>query len=182
VETLKPAKRNRKAQYFLQQRQKWFIDTGGGSNNARAPDNYAVALATGTFREWATNKLPEGEADVVLSLLGTLKAIVTANDLSFENVPINVRSQHTLQSFFGSIDEQQPPQQQWEFQDSFGAETMRSVGHPVPNLYWPPPPSTNRFPNGSGGILSANVTPGEIPIKPSLRYSLRAQTGAVYLT
>lgn len=87
--------------YFDKQSSKHFLPMNGFipvSNSTAAAQHTAEAIRT-----WADRlDLPDGEADVLMSLLGTLGDIVTADDNVLTNIPIEERSKRILHAFFGS--------------------------------------------------------------------------------
>jgi hypothetical protein len=94
-------KRDLKELYFDKQSSKHFLPMNGfipASNSTAAAQHTAEAIRT-----WADRlDLPDGESDVLMSLLGTLGDIVTADDNVLTNIPIEERSKRVLHVFFGS--------------------------------------------------------------------------------
>lgn len=98
-------KRELKELYFDTQSSKYFLPIS--MNNAGfIPVSNSTAAAQHTaeaIRTWADRlDLPDSESDVLMSLLGTLGDIVTADDNMLTNIPIEERSKRVLHVFFGS--------------------------------------------------------------------------------
>jgi len=93
VQTLTPARRNLKKQFYDAVKSKNFV----GDKTAREA---AAAHVTAAFRNFAQRfELPVGEEDVLLSRFGSISGIGTA-DLS--SAPIYDTTKDTLTAFFGS--------------------------------------------------------------------------------
>jgi len=96
-------KKELKEAYFERQREEVFLPQE--STNI-VPSTSAAAAAkyvARTFRQWAERfELPPGEADVLMSMLGSLGEITVADSNVLDSLPIDSRSKMLLQSFFGS--------------------------------------------------------------------------------
>lgn len=100
LDSLKPARRALKEQYFDQMRAKYFLPD---SETGEPPiPNGAVSHVAGEFRALAERfGFPPGEADIIMSSLGSISNIAKA-DLSDSSMPIDETSKHILNQFFGS--------------------------------------------------------------------------------
>jgi hypothetical protein len=105
-------KKDAKHAYFEKQRERFFLPTSSITSTNSIPMACAPAAAAHVaeaLREWAQSfDLPPGEANVLMSLLGTLGDIVTADDHVLESVPIDDRTKRLLHVFFGSSGNTQP--------------------------------------------------------------------------
>jgi hypothetical protein len=104
-------KRDVKHLYFNKQREKHYLPDSRSSTNGRAggaiiPPSYSASAAkhvAEALRQWGERfDLPPGEADVLMSLLGTLGDIATADDNVLASIPMEDRSKQILHAFFGS--------------------------------------------------------------------------------
>jgi hypothetical protein len=100
VEALHPRKREMKASYFQRHSREFFVPDESG--NIHEP-NDAAEFAAAALADWArTNGLPEGEERMLMTLLDTLGAIVTATDAKLQGLPIERKTRANLHQFFGS--------------------------------------------------------------------------------
>lgn len=144
-------KRDIRQLYFDKQRERYFLPRDSSSPSCTTPTftrssstnipmssaPYAATHVAEALRHWAMRfDLPTGEANVLMSMLGTLGEIVTADDdPTLQSVPIDDRTKRLLHVFFGSKGRKsntQPP----------APETVTVT----PASYYyrsPPPPPTN---------------------------------------
>ena len=111
-------KRDVRSAYFECQRQRFYVprlssidgSTPEDANNATAtwtiPQTCrpaAAAHVANALRSWADRfELPPGEVDVLMSVLGSLSSIVTADPQQLEQLPLEARTKQLLTAFFGS--------------------------------------------------------------------------------
>jgi len=102
ADSMSPAKRQLKREFFQRQRQAYFLPSEGGRIDTSL-DSQAASHVAAALREWAdVFELPSGEADVLMGILGSLGAIATANDEQLARVPVEDRTKAILHMFFGS--------------------------------------------------------------------------------
>ena len=103
-------KRELRERYFESQGKRYFLPLEGGTFIPKTSAPAAAAHLAVAFRSWAERfDLPTGEADVLMSLLGTLGNIASADDEILDGVPIEERSKRALHAFFGSEGNTQAP-------------------------------------------------------------------------
>ena len=104
ADSMSPAKRQLKQEFFQRQRQAYFLPSeSGGGRMDPSLDPQAASYVASAIREWAdVFELPAGEADVLMGILGSLGAIATANDEQLARVPVEDRTKAILHMFFGS--------------------------------------------------------------------------------
>ena len=96
-------KRDLKNAYFEKQRECHFLPQTCSSAIPMTSAPAAAKHVAEAFRDWANRfGFPPGEADVLMSLMGSLGGIATADDRVLESVPIDDRSKRILYAFFGS--------------------------------------------------------------------------------
>jgi hypothetical protein len=104
-------KRGVKHLYFNKQREKHYLpdsrsSTNGGAGGTKISPSYSASAAkhvAEALRQLGERfDMPPGEADVLMSLLGTLGDIATADDNVLANIPMEDRSKQILHAFFGS--------------------------------------------------------------------------------
>lgn len=109
--TLSLTKRRLKEQYFERQRLLHFKPRAVkdvASNDARSSENEALDAAAAShvasgLRSWAEAMgIPQGEADILMTVLGSLQAIVTATTEQLTHIPVEERTKNLVRLFFGS--------------------------------------------------------------------------------
>jgi hypothetical protein len=103
ADAMLPAKRALRREFVERQRLAYFLPQDVSGFPHPSADSRAASHAATAFREWAQQfEFPAGEADVLLSLLGTLENVVTGNDQSLAIAPVEARSKEMLHAFFES--------------------------------------------------------------------------------
>jgi hypothetical protein len=163
-------KRDIRELYFDKQRERYFLPHDSSSPSCTTPTftrsssssttnipmssaPYAATHVAEALRHWAMRfDLPPGEANVLMSMLGTLGEIVTADDdPTLQTVPIDDRTKRLLHVFFGSKGRNsntQPP----------APETVTVT--PASHYYRSPPSPTNNHNNDHDDDFLAAPTQG----------------------
>ncbi|KAL9188605.1 hypothetical protein ACHAXT_006983 [Thalassiosira profunda] len=100
AQSLTSEKREKRRKYFAQVASKNFLPVDGTVQ----PTQEAIANhVTRTFNEWAERmEMPEGDSNVVLSMLGSLANVATATASTLDDVPITNASKDLVSCFFGA--------------------------------------------------------------------------------
>ncbi|KAL7532477.1 hypothetical protein ACHAXR_004654 [Thalassiosira sp. AJA248-18] len=92
-------KKEKRNAYFAQVASKHFLPGAGAQPTQEVVANHV----TKTFNAWAERlEMPEGDSQVVLSMLGSLASVATANGGTLDDVPIRNASKELVSSFFGA--------------------------------------------------------------------------------
>ena len=100
VQSLTPEKLEKRRKYFAQIANQNFLP---GTGNEQQPTKEVIANHVAkTFNAWAERlDMAEGDSAVVLSMLGSLANVSTANASSLDEVPIRNASKELVSHFFG---------------------------------------------------------------------------------
>jgi hypothetical protein len=103
ADAMAPAKRALRREFVERQLLACFLpDDASGFPHPNA-DGQAAMNGASAFREWAELfELPPGEADVLMSIMGTLENIVTGDYQALTRAPLEDRSKEILHGFFES--------------------------------------------------------------------------------
>ena len=97
VKSLRPEKREKRRKYFAQVGNQNFLPGGGTQHTHEVIANHV----TKTFDAWAERfEMPEGDSAVVLSVLGSLANVTTADMHVMDDVPIRNASKEMIIGFF----------------------------------------------------------------------------------
>jgi hypothetical protein len=103
ADAMVPAKRALRREFVERQRLAYFLPEDASGFPHPNADSRAASHAATAFREWAQLfEFPAGEADVLLSIMGTLENVVTGNGQSLAIAPVEDRSKEMLHAFFES--------------------------------------------------------------------------------
>ena len=101
VNSLLPEKREKRRNYFTQIGSQNFLPGKGAHYTKEAIANHV----TKTFNTWAERfEMSDGDSAVVLSVLGSLANVTTANRNVLDDVPMRNASKELILSFFGVKD------------------------------------------------------------------------------
>ena len=99
VNSLLPEKREKRRNYFAQIGSQNFLSGAGTCHTKEVIANHV----TKTFKTWAERcQMSDGDSAVVLSVLGSLSNVATANRHVLDDVPIRNASKELLLGFFGA--------------------------------------------------------------------------------
>jgi hypothetical protein len=100
LEALGPVKRRLQQEYFERQRATFYIPDESG---LVPKDHKAAEAVSRVLNGWANEyHLPESEQSVLMSYIGTLAGIATADDNKLHRIPVVAETRSLLQTFFGS--------------------------------------------------------------------------------
>ncbi len=114
VKSLLPEKRDKRRKYFAQISSQNFLPREGTQHTQEVIANHVTKM----FNAWAERLgMPEGDSAVVLSVLGSLANVTTANVHVLDDVPIRNASKELIIGFFAAaVEEEMEPQ---SYQDEF---------------------------------------------------------------
>lgn len=99
--------RSKKNRYYEKQHQRYFLPQPITGSIPVSSKDAATAHVAETLREWGRRfDFPDGETDVMLSILGSLGNITTVNGTDLQSLPIEKRSKDILLTFFGLTKEE----------------------------------------------------------------------------
>lgn len=114
VRSLLPDKRTKRKKYFEQVGKQSFLPGGGATQEVIA--NH-VSKA---FNDWAARfEMPDGDSNVVLSVLGSLGKVTTADRRMLDDVPIRNAAKDLILNFFGDKAKEEMVAAQQSEQDDF---------------------------------------------------------------
>jgi hypothetical protein len=129
VRSLLPEKRTKRKQYFEQVGKQSFLPGGGATQEVIA--NHVSK----TFYEWAARfEMPDGDSNVVLSVLGSLGKVTTADRRMLDDVPVRNASKDLILNFFGDKTEEMEmavaQSEQCDFIDDIDDSELRGCPDP----------------------------------------------------
>jgi hypothetical protein len=131
VRSLIPEKRSKRKKYFEQVGNQNFLPGGGATQEVIA--NHVSK----TFNDWAARfEMPDGDSNVVLSVLGSLGKVTTADRRMLDDVPIRNASKDLILNFFGeNTEEEEMVAAQQSEQDDFidDLDDLELLGCPDPS-------------------------------------------------
>jgi hypothetical protein len=140
------ATENKKRMYFEKQHQKYFLPKPRHIPATSRPA--ATKYVADAFWLWADRfELPEGEADVIMSLLGSMQAIGTADKKVLRSVPIDSRSKKYLLQFFGSMSEDEVSQ--YDAQQEILLTGLSASEYPLNDCKFSSPQTSKMMTNNS---------------------------------
>jgi len=99
VQSLAPEKREKRKRYFAQVASQKFLPGSETRPSQEVVANHVMK----TFRTLGERfEMPEGDSSVVLSMLGSLVSVATANKDTLDDVPIRNASKELISRFFGT--------------------------------------------------------------------------------
>jgi hypothetical protein len=114
VKSLLPEKREKRRKYFAQVGSQNFLPGGGTQQEVIA--NHV----TKTFNAWAERfEMPDGDSAVVLSVLGSLANVTTADIHVLDEVPIRNASKELIIEFFAHTKAVEKEMEAQSYQDEF---------------------------------------------------------------
>ena len=109
IDSIRPDKTKMKEKFFAEQCRLNLLppppsSASASSSSVAEVDNTVVAQRVAdALRAWSDGVgIPRGEMDVVMGMLGSLEAIVTADGGSLANVPVSDRTKQMIVAFFSS--------------------------------------------------------------------------------
>ncbi len=116
VKSLLPEKREKRRKYFAQVGSQNFLPGGGAHHTQEVIANHV----TKTFNAWAERfEMPEGDSAVVLSVLGSLANVTTADMHVLADVPIRNASKELIIGFFAHTKTVEEEMEAQSYQDEF---------------------------------------------------------------
>mmetsp|Transcript_46963 Transcript_46963/g.98525 ORF Transcript_46963/g.98525 Transcript_46963/m.98525 type:complete len:455 (+) Transcript_46963:83-1447(+) len=98
VQALTPEKREKRKKYFAQIASKNYFPSEGSQPTKEAVANHVTKI----FNDWAERfEMPNGDSNVILSMLGSLGNVAAANKGTMDEVPIRNDSKELISRFFG---------------------------------------------------------------------------------
>ena len=106
------------------------------SSSVEIDNNVAAQRVADALRAWSDGVgIPRGEMDVVMSMLGSLEAVVTAGASSLANVPVSNRSKQMIVAFFSSpLSAAGVGNEEEQRDDGTVAEEMEELDQPTHNF------------------------------------------------
>jgi len=138
VQSLLPEKREKRRSYFAQVANQRFIPGEGTQQLQEVIANHA----TKAFVAWADRfAMPEGDASVALSVLGSLANVTTADKAILNDVPIRNASKEMMTRFFGAEKADTPSQNDNFHDDIDDSEYLKCPDLSTHNATYPLPHS-----------------------------------------
>jgi len=126
MDSIKPEKRELKRNFFAKEASENFLPDA--HTNLPLSKDAVARHVTGAFRKWADkSEIPLCDANILLSVLGSLGKIISADRSVLDAIPVNESTKDILTDFFGSSCESSSNSLK-EKNDNFGADFIGNNG------------------------------------------------------
>ncbi len=169
ADSLLPERKANKELFLRQLQSKFFIPPLSSKNKNPAslpsmtetfdPDVVASHVAKGLFEMAETFELPPRDVEILMSELGDLKTIATADDSVLERIPIDSRTRKVLHSFFGSPEGRKGPCDESRYLEGSTTSQQGHANQEYPDLHGLASFATRQPPQPNHSLARNSHTP-----------------------